>query len=335
VTRGGDSSRILLGKRLNAHGEGTYALPGGHQEYGESPEETAARELEEETGLVLKGARVVAVENCVWQPPQPQRHYVTLFVAGEVHPEAEAVNAEPDKCAGWTWEDPDALPRPLFAPLEQLTAQAGRLQASIAAGAADAPAGSFAAAPAAEAEPSRLLGELAGVWTGVGKWNFQEGAPQRTSEWLVSKLPFDKLQGNAKEWGLADDAVLTDVAPGVNALTLYESVFDGEDEQVHSDELLFVRLAANGELRAHYRSEQVANRRLMKWDNTTRDAIICRVEEDNDALRIVPPADREGWPTWVYSMPPDSHRVTLALHLDRATVNKAPPDIAFSYTRKV
>jgi hypothetical protein len=36
---------ILLGKRLNVLGEGTWGLPGGHQKIGESIEECASREL--------------------------------------------------------------------------------------------------------------------------------------------------------------------------------------------------------------------------------------------------------------------------------------------------
>jgi 8-oxo-dGTP pyrophosphatase MutT (NUDIX family) len=36
------------------HGKGHWALPKGHAEEGEKPEETAIRELEEETGLKVK-----------------------------------------------------------------------------------------------------------------------------------------------------------------------------------------------------------------------------------------------------------------------------------------
>ena len=49
--------KILLGQRKNAHGEGTWAFPGGHLEFGESLEACAAREVLEETGLVLNDVR--------------------------------------------------------------------------------------------------------------------------------------------------------------------------------------------------------------------------------------------------------------------------------------
>lgn len=41
----------LLGKRLNSHGEGTWAFPGGKVEVGESFLSTAIRETLEETGI--------------------------------------------------------------------------------------------------------------------------------------------------------------------------------------------------------------------------------------------------------------------------------------------
>jgi 8-oxo-dGTP diphosphatase len=112
--------RVLLGRRKNAHGAGTWALPGGHLEYFESIEDCARREVAEETGLKIGNVRHCAYTNDRFQAEG--KHYVTLFVAAE-HRSGEAVVREPDKCEAWRWFSWDDLPRPRFLPLENLLAQ--------------------------------------------------------------------------------------------------------------------------------------------------------------------------------------------------------------------
>ena len=53
--------KVLLVKRAYPPFAGTYAIPGGHLEEGESPHEAAVRELQEETGIVVEGVDFVGL----------------------------------------------------------------------------------------------------------------------------------------------------------------------------------------------------------------------------------------------------------------------------------
>jgi 8-oxo-dGTP diphosphatase len=87
--------RVLLGKRKNAHGAGTWQFPGGHLEYGESIEACARRELFEETGLSIVNLRRGPFTNDLFE--DEKKHYVTLFVIAD-QTTGEARVKEPDKC---------------------------------------------------------------------------------------------------------------------------------------------------------------------------------------------------------------------------------------------
>jgi mutator protein MutT len=55
------SGKILLEKRNNEPGKGKWSIPGGLVELGETAEQTAVREVEEETGLTVEKPEVVDV----------------------------------------------------------------------------------------------------------------------------------------------------------------------------------------------------------------------------------------------------------------------------------
>ena len=109
--------RVLLGQRIGAHGAGTWALPGGHLEFGESVEQCAAREVLEETGLVITSISPGPWTSDVFA--SEGKHFVTLFVVA-TGVEGEPQLCEPQKCAGWKWFAWSDLPQPLFAPLQSL-----------------------------------------------------------------------------------------------------------------------------------------------------------------------------------------------------------------------
>lgn len=113
ITRGGE---VLLLHRKNVHGEGTWSTPGGHLDFGETPEACAAREVFEETGLQVARLRFVCITNDVFDA---SRHYITIWMRGEYQGgEARlAAEYESSEVAWFRW---DALPEPLFMSLRHL-----------------------------------------------------------------------------------------------------------------------------------------------------------------------------------------------------------------------
>lgn len=109
--------KVLLGKRKGSHGEGTWAFPGGHLEFGESVEECAARELMEESGLRAGKMRLGPFTNDIFE--KEGRHYITLYVIAD-HENGEARIMEPEKLEKWGWFGWENLPEPLFIPLKNL-----------------------------------------------------------------------------------------------------------------------------------------------------------------------------------------------------------------------
>ncbi|KAJ5281528.1 hypothetical protein N7478_006900 [Penicillium angulare] len=93
---------VVLGRRKNSHGAGTWAFPGGHLEFGESFEECAAREVLEETGLKVSGAHFLTTTNDVMV--DDGKHYITVFVGCHVSGNnQEPQLLEPEKCDRWEW----------------------------------------------------------------------------------------------------------------------------------------------------------------------------------------------------------------------------------------
>ena len=105
-------NKILLGKRHTdpekadslLHGEGTWTMPGGKLDFGESFEEAAKREL-----------KFISVTNDIVH----DAHFVTIgFLCEDFEGSPKVM--EPDEITKWKWFDINRLPEPMFSPSEKI-----------------------------------------------------------------------------------------------------------------------------------------------------------------------------------------------------------------------
>ncbi|RMD39367.1 hypothetical protein DV735_g5764, partial [Chaetothyriales sp. CBS 134920] len=127
------SNEFLIGRRKGSLGSGTYALVGGHLEFGETFEECATREALEEAGIDILNLRLLTATNSVFRGQGQDRHYVTIFMVATIRKEDETKveTREPDRCEGWQWISWKTMvewasgddKRPLFQPMTDLLRQ--------------------------------------------------------------------------------------------------------------------------------------------------------------------------------------------------------------------
>ena len=114
-------SKILLGRRHNdptkadseLHGEGTWTMPGGKLEFGESFETAAVREVKEETDLNIRedDLKFISLSN----DRVTDAHFVTIgFLCENFDGEVKVM--EPDEITEWEWFDLNNLPENIFFP---------------------------------------------------------------------------------------------------------------------------------------------------------------------------------------------------------------------------
>src|SRR5262245_38747463 len=109
-------NQVLLMKRKGIHGKGTWSTPGGHLDFGETPEQCAAREAKEEVGLEVVDIRFRAITNDIFDTG---KHYITIWMEGNSISNEPVIAAE-DEVVEIGWFAWDSLPGPLFLSFENL-----------------------------------------------------------------------------------------------------------------------------------------------------------------------------------------------------------------------
>ena len=112
-------NKVLLGKRHEdpekasslLNGAGTWTMPGGKLDFGETFEQGAKRETMEETGIKLNKLDVICVNNDMVETA----HFITLGLFSDDF-EGEPQVLEPDEITEWGWFDLNELPNPIYFP---------------------------------------------------------------------------------------------------------------------------------------------------------------------------------------------------------------------------
>lgn len=102
--------KFLLCLRKGSHAAGTWSIPGGHLEFGETIEECAKRELREEMGIEIDNIRFGAITTDIFK--EEGKHYVSVWVVADWVRGGDNC-LEPEKLSDPTWVEFDNMPQPL------------------------------------------------------------------------------------------------------------------------------------------------------------------------------------------------------------------------------
>jgi ADP-ribose pyrophosphatase YjhB (NUDIX family) len=103
-----DSERVILVKRSVPPKEGFWCLPGGFMELGETPEQAALRELEEETGLCGR------IDGLLGVTVNPSTQYDTVLMVGYLVKEFTGNLKAGDDASDVAYFQSDKLPEIAF-----------------------------------------------------------------------------------------------------------------------------------------------------------------------------------------------------------------------------
>ena len=107
-----DDGKVLLGQRLAKAGDGgTWTMPGGKLDWGETFEKTGIREVKEETDIDVHEIEVFCVQNDMVE----HGHFVTIGLIAKKWT-GTPKTMEPDKIINWKWFDLDNVPTNLYPP---------------------------------------------------------------------------------------------------------------------------------------------------------------------------------------------------------------------------
>lgn len=111
--------KFLLGKRntdpakasSELSGEGTWTMPGGKIDFGETFLEAARREVKEETGLIADNLKLISLTDDMTD----KAHFVTIGLLCDNF-SGEPQILEPEEITEWRWFPLDNPPTPMFFP---------------------------------------------------------------------------------------------------------------------------------------------------------------------------------------------------------------------------
>jgi 8-oxo-dGTP diphosphatase len=110
-------SQILFLHRKTSPEPGSWALPGGKIDFGETPEEACVRELAEELGILATVDALLGITSFVDAPSGI--HWISpIYLVTQWH--GEPCIQELEKHGAMLWTSLDALPQPLMTPTAQV-----------------------------------------------------------------------------------------------------------------------------------------------------------------------------------------------------------------------